>query len=242
MDSNYKLYDHVASASRIKEYLTGAQGSYEEVDTLPDRDKLTFANGFYANCSAIFVDIRGSSKLPDHYKRPRLARIYRAYLSELVAIFNGSSLTREVNIAGDAAWAVVNTPSKPNIDTVFAMGYRANSMVKLMNHYMQKANYGLPIKIGIGMSYGRALMIKAGYNGSGINDIVYMGDVVNAAAKLANYGNSQWGTPPLVASSGFHYNLKKENQAVFKYDVTRSCYTTDVVDSAMEEWYQANCT
>jgi class 3 adenylate cyclase len=242
LDSNFKSYDHVASADRIKEYLTGAQGSYEEVDTLPDRDKLTFTNGFYANCSAIFVDIRGSSQLPKHYKRPRLARIYRAYLSELVAIFNGSSLTREVNIAGDAAWAVVNTPSKPNIDTVFAMGYQANSMAKLMNYYMQKADYGLPIKIGVGMSYGRALMIKAGYNGSGINDVVYMGDVVNEAAKLANYGNSQSHIPPLVASEVFRYNLNEKNQGFCNYDHIRGCYTANVVGSAMEEWYQANCT
>jgi pycsar effector protein len=174
--------------------------------------------------------------------RPRLARIYRAYLSELVAIFNGSSLTREVNIAGDAAWAVVNTPSKPNIDTVFAMGYRANSMAKLMNYYMQKADYGLPIKIGVGMSYGRALMIKAGYNGSGINDVVYMGDVVNEAAKLANYGNSQSHIPPLVASEVFRYNLNEKNQGFCNYDHVRGCYTANVVDTAMEEWYQANCT
>ncbi|MGA5195676.1 adenylate/guanylate cyclase domain-containing protein [Streptomyces exfoliatus] len=242
MDSNYKLYDHVASASRIKEYLTGAQGNYEEVDTLPDRDKLTFTNGFYANCSAIFVDIRGSSQLPTHYKRPRLARIYRAYISELVAIFNGSVLTREVNIAGDAAWAVVNTPSKPNIDAVFAMGYMANSMTKLMNYHMKKANYEVPIKIGVGMSYGRALMVKAGYSGSGINDVVYMGDVVNEAAKLANHGNSQWNIPALVASEDFHYNLNKDNQAFFKKDHSRGCYTADVVHTGMEDWFQANCT
>jgi class 3 adenylate cyclase len=45
-----------------------------------------------------------------------------------------------------------------------------------------------PIRSGIGMSYGRALMIKAGFNGSGINDVVYMGDVVNRASKLAGLG------------------------------------------------------
>ncbi|MFE3881734.1 adenylate/guanylate cyclase domain-containing protein [Streptomyces lydicus] len=242
MDSNYKLYDHVASASRIKDYLTGAQGNYEEVHELPDRNKLTFTNGFYANCSAIFVDIRGSSQLPDHYKRPRLARIYRAYISELVAIFNGSVLTREINIAGDAAWAVVNTPKTPNIDTVFAMGYKANSMAKLMNHYMRRAEYKTPIEIGVGMSYGRALMVKAGYNGSGINDVVYMGDVVNEAAKLANYGNSQPHVPALVTSNDFHYNLNADNQEFCKRDYFRGCYTADVMDKAMEEWFEAHCT
>ncbi|MFI1536750.1 adenylate/guanylate cyclase domain-containing protein [Streptomyces anandii] len=242
MDSNYKKYDHVASAGRIREYLTGPSANYAEVDALPDRDILTYTNGFYANCSAIFVDIRDSSQLPSKYKRPRLARIYRAYLSELVAVFNGSPLTREVNIAGDAAWAVVNTPSKPDIDSVFAMGYRANSTIKIINYYMQKSGYDHPIKIGIGMSWGRALMIKAGHNGSGINDVVYMGDVVNEAAKLANYGNSQPGIPPIVLSENFHFNLSENSQSFFRYDNMRECYVGDALDSAMGEWYEANCT
>ncbi|WP_078959243.1 hypothetical protein OHA91_31555 [Streptomyces erythrochromogenes] len=241
MDSNYKPYDHVASARRIRDYLTGTQGSYEEVNALPDRDKLTFSNGFYANCSAIFVDIRGSSQLPDHYKRPRLARIYRAYLSELVAIFNGEPNTREINIAGDATWAVINTPLKSDIDDVFSLGARANSMAQILNYEMKKASYEHPIKVGIGMSWGRALMIKAGYNGSGINDVVYMGDVVNEAAKLANYGNSQWGVPAVVTSTDFHGNLNEHNRGLLAYDSTRKCYTGSVISKAMEAWIDENC-
>ncbi|THA71810.1 adenylate/guanylate cyclase domain-containing protein [Streptomyces sp. A0958] len=242
MDSNYRAYNHVDSTRRIKEYLTGTTQSFEEVGTLPDREKLTFSNGFYAYCSAIFVDIRDSSKLPNHYKRPRLARIYRAYLSELVAIFNGDPNAREINIAGDAAWAVINTPFTRDIDSVFSLGYTANSMAKVLNHEMKKASYEHPIKIGIGMSYGRALMIKAGYNGSKINDVVYMGDVVNEAAKLANYGNSNWNVPTLVTSEVFHSNLNEHNQGLLKYDYSRRCYTGEVISTEMQEWFDENCT
>lgn len=62
MDSNYKAYDHDASFGRLDSILDQSDLSYEEVNSLPDRDKLTFSNGFYANCSALFVDIRGSSR------------------------------------------------------------------------------------------------------------------------------------------------------------------------------------
>ncbi|MFE2877476.1 hypothetical protein ACFXG6_20685 [Streptomyces roseus] len=241
MDSNFKPYDHVSSARRIKDYLTSPTGSYEEVNSLPDRDELTFSNGFYANCSAIFVDIRKSSQLPSHYKRPRLARIYRAYLSELVAIFNGDQNTREINIAGDATWAVVNTPYMTDVDAVFNLGAKAHSMVRVLNYELKKASYGQPIKVGIGMSWGRALMIKAGYSGSGINDVVYMGDVVNEAAKLANYGSSGWNIPPLVTSSAFYGNLNEHNQGLLKHDYSRSCYTGDVINSTMEDWLKENC-
>jgi len=35
------------------------------------------------------------------------------------------------------------------------------------------------IQAGIGVALGIALVIKAGFSGSGINDLIYMGDVVN---------------------------------------------------------------
>lgn len=241
MDSNYKAYDHEASFSRIDGILAVPQGNYEEVDQLPDRDKLTFTNGFYANCSAIFVDIRGSSQLPAKYKRPALAKLYRAYLSELVAIFNGSLKAREINIAGDAVWAVVNTPLKSDIDTVFYLAFTANSMIKVLNYKLKKAGYDTPIRVGIGASWGRALMIKAGYNGSGINDVVYMGDVVNEAAKLAAKGSDGLFTPPIMVSSNFRENLNDHNKGLLSYDSTRGCYSGTVVNVEMEKWYEENC-
>src|SRR3954447_9597369 len=150
MDSNYRDYDYVASAKRIDGYLAQPAGNFEEVDSLPDRDRLSFTNGFYANCSAIFVDIRDSSALPKHYDRPRLAKLYRAYLSEMVAIFNSDPGTREVNIAGDAVWAVVNTPYTTDIDDVFEFAYTANSLMILLNKKLAAAGYDRPISVGIG--------------------------------------------------------------------------------------------
>src|SRR4051812_30829262 len=120
MDSNYESYDYLVSFKRIDDILSQPDVNYEEVDALPDRDRLTFSNGFYAYCSAMFVDIRGSSDLPSKYRRPTLARLYRAYISEVVAVMNGDSACREINIVGDGVWCIVNTPYKSYIDDVFS--------------------------------------------------------------------------------------------------------------------------
>ena len=181
MDSNYKIYDYASSFQRIDDILNQADVNYEEVTELPDRDRLTFSNGFYANCSALFVDIRDSSSLPTKMRRPTLARLYRAFISELVAVMNADLRCREISIVGDCVWCVVNTPNKSDIDGVFTTAARAHSLVKVLNYKLRTRKIE-PIRIGIGMDWGRALMIKAGYSGSGINDVVYMGDVVNSAA------------------------------------------------------------
>ncbi len=242
MDSNYRAYDYEASFARIDDILGQPQGNFEERKTLPDRDELTYTNGFYAYCSALFVDVRDSSTLPTLYRRPALAKLYRAFISETVAILNSHASAREINIVGDCVWGVFNTPTKPVIDALFSKACIVNSMLKVLDYKLLKANYATPIRLGIGLSYGRALMIKAGYSGSGLADVVYMGDVVNQASKLASKGGGAEVYDPIVLDATFQQNLNDHNQGLTTYDWSRQLYTARAVNIAIQEWYEANCT
>lgn len=241
MESTGTRYDHIASYARIKDILDAADVNYEESHSLPTRDRLTFRNGFYANCSAMFVDVRDSSTIPGQYRRPKLAKLYRAYISEVVSVLDGDENCQEVNIVGDGVWAVFDTPNKPDIDATFSTAAKANSLIKMLNYQLRKHSY-YPIKVGIGLSYGRALVIKAGFYGSGINDVVYMGDVVNHAAKLASAGNASLADKPLMVSPVFYQNLKSDNQKLLLLNSARGVWHGDVVNVAMERWYDQNCT
>lgn len=241
MDGNSKTYSWVTSASRIDDIFGQPVGQFEEAKSLPDRDKLTFTNGYYAYCSALYVDIRGSSKLTTAYKRPTLAKIYRAFISEMVAVLNSASKVREVNIVGDCVWAVYNTPSTNDIDQVYSVAATANSLMELINRKMAKRGYEIPLKAGIGMDYGRALMIKAGYSGSGINDVIYMGDVVNRAAHLANQANRGW-RDQLWVGETFAQNLNEHNQGLLtaKQSYEFGSYRVGhVISTPMNEWIDA---
>jgi len=154
---------------------------------------------------------------------------------------NGNEQAREVNIVGDCVWAVFNTPLKKHINGVFSTAAQANSLVKTLNYKLIKAGYTQPLRVGIGMAYGRALMIKAGYNGSGIADVVYMGDVVNQAAKLAAQGSNGYSVPPVMIDDVFADNLNEDNQKLVTKDRNYGCYTANVVNTAMNDWYEKNC-
>ncbi|MGO2032097.1 MAG: adenylate/guanylate cyclase domain-containing protein [Glutamicibacter ardleyensis] len=237
MDGNYKAYSYIASAKRIDEILDQPAGKFEETDSLPDRDKLTFSNGFYGLCTAVFVDIRDSSGLTEKHKRPALAKIYRSFISEMVAVLNSSPLVREVNIVGDCVWAVYNTPYKSSIDDVFTVVCYANTLKKLLNTKLTKKDYS-PLKFGIGVDYGRALMIKAGFSGSGINDVIYMGDVVNSAAHLAHKAGRSW-NDPIWASELFAQNLNDDNAQwlTSNYEFgTGTVRKGDVIITGMNDW------
>lgn len=247
MDGNYQAYDLTASLSRMDEILAQSSGNFEETSSLPDRDQLTFTNGFYSFCSALFVDIRGSSDLPSAYKRPRLAKIYRIFISEAVAILNSGYFVREVNIVGDCVWAVYNTPNKSDINQVFSLACRVHALEDVLNCKLKKAGYETPIYLGIGLSYGRALMIKAGYKGSGINDVVYMGDVVNQAAHLASRGgkeNSFYGRTNRIHMDGiFQQNLNEHNAGLTTKveSYPSNVFSSNAYNIAMMDWVKENC-
>ncbi|MFW7413469.1 adenylate/guanylate cyclase domain-containing protein [Demequina sp. SO4-18] len=238
MEADYRSFNFQASRDRIDAILDAPSGTFEEADSLPDRSKLTYTNGFYANCSAVFIDIRDSSGLTSHYKRPRLARIYRSFISEMVAAFSDHTRVREINIVGDCVWAVVNTPLRSQIDELFTVACTAHSIVDVLNVKLKKRDYDRTLAVGVGLDYGRALMVKAGYSGSGINEVVYMGDVVNSAAHLASQAHSaQWGRKAIHLSSGFYSNLNEHNQGLCE-QYNYSHYKSSAVMTYMNDWVE----
>lgn len=239
MKANYSTYNYENSRDRIDEILNASNDSFEELDSMPSRDRLTFTNGFYFNCTALFVDIRGSSTLSQDHTRPILAKIYRAYISELVAIMNGNSNCKEINIHGDSVWGVFDTPKKSNIDDIFFLSAQISSLLDTINCKLKKKGF-VEIKIGIGIHYGRVLMIKSGYNGSGINEVVWMGEVVNKASKLCSYGNRSWNDKETMVSDVIYNNLNQYNQGLLHWNNERSCYNGNIINTSMNEWVENN--
>ena len=85
-------------------------------------------------------------------------------------------------------------------------------------------------------------MIKAGYLGSGINDVVWMGDVVNEASKLCSNGNRESYDLPVMVSSTFYNKLTLPNKSeLLKFNQIRKCYHGDIVNSEMDKWFDENC-
>lgn len=237
MQSNYKNYDFIKSRERIDAILNSSS-LFEEKKPMPKRDDLTYTNGYYIHCTSLFIDLRDSSKMPSIHQSRVLAKIYRAYISEIVAIINGSTLCKEISIVGDCVSAIFETPLQRDIDEVFHLSGQMNGLIQVLNYKLKKKGY-TEIKAGIGISFGKVLMIKAGYSGSGINDVVYMGDAVNRASKMCSKASKEVSSP-IVVTPIFHGNLNEENKAFFKpfgY-IGTDFYHCDVLNILMNEWLE----
>lgn len=240
MKSNYMPFDYMKSIGRISAILGDTGNDFEELEFVPPRERLTYTNGFFVDCAALFIDIRESSGLPTVHRRPVLAKIYRAFLSEAVAILNGNDNCQEINIVGDCVWAVFDSPSQNEADAALNTAGQLSSVVDILNFKLQKNGYQ-QIRVGIGMDHGRALMIKAGNCGSGINDVVWMGHVVNQASKLAGCGNKTWQDKQVMISREFLNKLSRPQRLHFEWNSRWRCFHGKIKDPAMSEWYRSNC-
>jgi class 3 adenylate cyclase len=234
MEAAYSYYNFRESIDRIDDILNGSEANYTETKSIPSRDKLTFDNGYYVHASALCVDIRRSSQLPFINSPTALAKIYRCYISEVVATIKGDSNVNEIYIEGDGIWAIFNTPSIDDIDEVFSSAARVASLIDILNNRLSHVDIK-PITVGIGLTYGEALYIKAGYKGSGINEVVWLGQLVSEAHELCSYANKN-GVNRTVVSSVFYDNLNDHNKGLLRRYYGRNIYHGGVVNTVMEEW------
>ena len=234
-------YDFEKSFERLDGILSTA-GDYTEKDTIPGRNELTFTNGYYLNCYAVFVDIRESSQLPQKHTKPVLAKIYRCYISEIVAIMQSYENCKEVNIVGDCVSGIFMRGIKDDVLQPFNAAAHINSLVNTLNYKLKSKSYET-IKIGIGIAVGKALMIKAGYSGSSLNDVVWMGDVVNEASNLCNIANKQ-GNEVIVLSEAVYNDLSGQKggrtlEKPYQEMLTKTQnnnYTGNLINIGMDDW------
>ena len=234
-------YNIDTSSQRMDDILNAGNGNFSDSQSIPQRSSLTYTNGYYVNISALFIDIVGSSDMTDEHKRPTLAKMYRCFISECTAILNAHSICKEISINGDCVWGVFETPYRENIDTVFSIAAQLNSLIKILNYKLRKKGFS-EISVGIGLDYGRALMVKAGYSGSGLNDVIWMGDVVNSACHMANQAGRE-GRKPLIVSSCIHSNLNEHNQGLLSSIILgwKTYYEGNVINIEMDTWYNEHC-
>lgn len=95
------------------------------------------------------------------------------------------------------------------------------------------------------------MVIKAGFSGSGINDLIYMGDVVNRASKMCGLAYKVYTSPICVTEAVYDsartYIANSDTQQTFqdllneKNDTTHGkIYTGNFYRSKMAGWAKNN--
>lgn len=236
-------YDYERGKDRIETILRDKL-EVKEQSKLPANDDFTFSNAYYSWVTGVFVDIRDSTTLFSDEDKVKVSKMIKTFTSEVIEILRDDENLREIGIRGDCVYAIYTTPQKDDVYEVVDKAFWVNTFMKMLNTIL--GGYGLPmLKVGVGVSTAKELVIKAGRYGSGINNLVWVGEAVTHASKFSNMGNKN-GVRPIILSSCTYSNvidrLKKENpEAETWFDKNNDSdlglyYDANVVKSKFESW------
>lgn len=243
------MYDYKKSKETIESILKSPTKIVEKSGVPSTDSEFTYENGIKSWVGALFVDIVDSSKL---FQTPNedTARVIRSFCSEIISILKDDSNYREIGIRGDCVYCIYNTPYQIDLVNIFCQAYRINTFMCMLNKLLEKNGYS-PISAGIGLGCSQDLIIKAGQNGSGINDKIWIGKAVVDAAHLSDVAN-RTGISPIAMSPLFYENiieyLCKEDKQYNSWIKSHSSgvygsidyYHCNVIETDFNTWIEEN--
>lgn len=164
---------------------------------IPDVEDIALGNsGREMELAMLFIDIKESTKIVGSFRRQTAAKMYKSFLYGVarIALANGGDL-RSFN--GDGVLVVFNGDTKVNhaVKAAMQMKYFCNKILKpKVDAYMQahKEDDDIAFSFGIGIDVGNVLIVRGGIRGSNNNDLVWVGNATNYAAKLSGLATSTY--------------------------------------------------
>lgn len=246
------MYDYKKSKEIVEKILMSPTKIVEKTFIPSSDSDFTYENGIKAWVGALFVDIVDSSKLFQSTNEDT-ARIIRSFCSEIISILKDDDNYREIGIRGDCVYCVYSANYQKDLVEIFRHAYRINTFLRMLNKLLTKNGYS-NIKAGIGLGCDKDLIIKAGQNGSGINDKVWIGKALVDASHLSDIANRN--DISEIAMSKFFYDniidiLKEENEKYafwikphYKYNGYSyynrpiDFYHCDIIESGFNQWIE----
>jgi hypothetical protein len=243
------MYEYKKSKETVESILKSPTKIVEK-NNIPSSDsEFTYENGIKSWVGALFVDIVDSSKL---FQSPNenTARIIRSFCSEIISILKDDENYREIGIRGDCVYCIYTAPYQTDLVDIFCHAYRINSFMIMLNKLLKKNGYS-EICAGIGLGCSQDLIIKAGQNGSGINDKIWIGKAVVDAAHLSGVANRN-GISAIAISPLFYDNivehLYKANEKYKSWIIPHfsdyygsvDYYHGDIIETDFDKWIKEN--
>ena len=238
------MYSYKDSKSNIINILK-SKTPVEKKVRIPSDSAFTYENGVLTWVASIFIDIENSSEL-FNTKDEKLARLIRAFTSEIICIFQDNQNYHEIGIRGDCVYSIFDIETTDDLVEVFRTAYVLNTFMKMFNKII--VDYGYKrINAGIGIGCDEDLIVKAGRTGTGINDKIWIGKAVVDASNLSSKA-SRSGIKSIAMSPLFYGNIIdfmiKENPEYKSwiephrktYSGTIDFYHCNIVQTVFDNW------
>lgn len=143
---------------RVIDILT-SKTSIKEMDSIPSsEDEFTYENGIKTWVGALFVDIRNSTDYFKENKPETIARVMRAFCSEIISILQKDANFRQIGIRGDCVYGIFSAPLIRDLEQILSNAILINTFQKMFQKILLK-NSMPTFEIGIGLGCSNDLVI-----------------------------------------------------------------------------------
>ena len=125
-------YDYKEGKKRVNVILND-ENNIEEKDKVPTEKNFTYHNGYYDWVTALFVDIKDSTKLFNENKKKSTSKIIRSFTSEIIEILRGDDNLREIGIRGDCVYAIYTCSTNDENYEVADKAFYINTYLNMLN-------------------------------------------------------------------------------------------------------------
>ena len=230
---------------RVNSILTN-KNDVKKPNKVPEIKKFKYYNGYYSSVTALFVDIKNSTKLFEEHKYTSTSKIIRAFTSEIIEILNCNKNLREIGIRGDCVYGIYTCESKDENYEIAQKAFYINTYLKMLNKLLSNMKMK-NIVAGIGVANGKVLVIKAGREGSGVDNLAWIGEAVTHVSKFS--GIAKRNVNKVIIFSCSFYNLIKsrlqrdgklysnlESIDFLNTKKLNDCYSCDIKVKKFNEW------
>lgn len=239
-------YNYIDGKQRVLKILNNTVEVQKSKKVPRPDSSFSFNNGFNSWVTAVFVDIRDSKTLFSQNKKTTVARVIRAFTSEIIEILKNDSNLREIGIRGDCVYAIYTCSTENEDYEILDKAIYVNTYIDMLNVLL--TNKQMPnIKAGIGIATAMDLVVKAGRKGSDINNLVWIGDAVSFASGLSSLANKK-GKDRILMTKQFYnsvmkrlkdHNLNKNIDnwfSSYNVPVIGDCCGCNLVKSDFDKW------
>lgn len=232
-------YDIERSIERIDDILDTDISSFKSIKSIPQADRLEYTKSYCCNVGVIFIEVRQTWDMRDEFKRFNIGRMYRTYISEITALLNSFEDCKEIKVFGNQIMGIFESQYKKQLENMFKAGAKLNALVEILNYKFKMKDIS-PIQVGIGLDYGRAILVRSGFDGGRLLDSAWIGDVINSAMNLG-YNSNRDNSRNILVGVKLAKNLGEKEQRLLSPNKVLNCYEGNIANGHMTKWFRENC-
>lgn len=154
---------------------------------IPSLEDLDFADGKEIDMAVLYIDIRNSTKITALHTPENAAKIYKMFFKAMMhagKYYGG----KPGGFAGDRIMFVFpfKSSKRPRAEAIKTAIYMRHIINVYVNPLLSNNIFIHKLSCGIGIDFGKVLVVKVGQRGMGNNDRVWAGEAANHASRLAD--------------------------------------------------------